>query len=192
MDKLSSRIVNLLIALMLISFNGVLQAEEFDPSWSPDFSIQPKETLIADQPINDINSELSHVTLLNCENKTLSAQQCLQIAELGGQLEMLVDANHDGMFERWSIAVGKMKNGEYAKVLLVQEAKSGKILQTLLVESHTPGFSALYFQQGKVLWGMCLSCDVLADIVWDQDKYYVSWQPDFHRQQIDGFLVDNR
>jgi hypothetical protein len=40
-----------------------------------------------------------------------------------------------------------------------------------MIDSAMLGFSALYFQQGIVMWGMCLSCDVLADIVWHQDAY---------------------
>jgi hypothetical protein len=175
------------------SFNSVsVQAEAFDPSWPLDFSIEPEDTKIANELVSDINPELTHIGLINCNNNTLSPQQCQQITESGGQLEMLVDGNHDGLFERWSIAVGKMQGGEYAKVLLVQDATSGRVLQTLLIESPMAGFSALYFQQGKVLWGMCLSCDVLADIVWGQEGYEVSWQPVLYASLRDEVLVDNR
>ena len=105
---------------------------------------------------------------------------------------MLVDGNQDGRFERWSIAVGKLRTGGYAKVLLVQDDSSGEVLQLMLVDSATPGFSALYFQQGVIMWGMCLSCDVLADIVWQEDRYQVSWVPNQYRSWNDEVLVDNR
>jgi len=39
---------------------------------------------------------------------------------------------------------------------------------------------------------MCLSCDVLADIVWQQDGYQVSWVPNQYRAWNDEALVDNR
>lgn len=164
----------------------------FDPSWSLDFSIEPKETFIAGQTVSALNNELTHIALINCENGSLSQQQCQQVADSGGLLNMLVDGNQDGEFERWSIAVGKLRNGEYAKVLLVQNAGSDEVLQLLLVESMTPGFSALYFQQGVIMWGMCLSCDVVADIVWQKNAYQVSWLPNQYRAWDEEVLVDNR
>ena len=165
---------------------------EFNPSWSLDFVLEPKQTSIAGQRVSELNNELTHIALINCENGSLSQQQCQQVADSGGQLDMLVDGNQDGQFERWSIAVGKKHNDEYAKVLLVQNDSSGEVLQLMLIDSATPGFSALYFRQGVIMWGMCLSCDVLADIVWQEDSYQVSWVPNQYRSWNDEVLVDNR
>lgn len=162
-------------ALLLIGMSVSASAEDYNPGWSLDFSVEPTETHIVGQRIIDLNDELTHIALINCENGSLNSQQCQQVADSGGQFQMLVDANQDGEFERWSIGVGKLRNGEYAKVLLIQNDASGEFSQLLLVDSATPGFSALYFQQGIVMWGMCLSCDVLADIVWQQNTYQVSW-----------------
>jgi hypothetical protein len=181
-----------LSVLLLVVASTSASAETFDPSWSLDFAIEPKETSISGQAVSELNDELTHVSIINCENGSLNQQQCQQIADSGGQLDMLVDGNQDGEFERWGIAVGKLRNGEYAKVLLVQDDRSGKVLQLLLVESATPGFSALYFQQGVIMWGMCLSCDVVADIVWQQDAYQVSWLPNQYRAWDNEALVDNR
>lgn len=186
------RKILILLASTSVCLSSIsVKASEFDPSWSLNFSIEPKATRISNHLVSEVNPELTHIELLSCDNKTLSKQQCQQIQNSAGQLTMLVDANHDGVFERWSIAVGKLKDGKYAKVLLVQDESSGRILQALLVESPNAGFSALYFQQGKILWGMCLSCDVLADIVWDEGAYSVSWQPSFHTQEPEELLVDN-
>lgn len=178
--------------LMLAIVSMSARAEVFDPSWSLDFSIEPKEVSISGQALSAMSEELTHIALINCENGSLTQQQCQQVADSGGLLDMLVDGNQDGQFERWSIAVGKLRNGEYAKVLLVQDDISGEVLQLLLVESVSPGFSALYFQQGVIMWGMCLSCDVVADIVWLQDAYQVSWLPNQDRSWSDEALVDNR
>jgi hypothetical protein len=162
-------------ALLLVGMSVSVSAQDFNYGWSLDFAVEPSETHIAGQAITDLNDELTHIALINCENGSLNSQQCQQVADSGGQFEMLVDANQDGEFERWSIGVGKLRNGEYAKVLLIQNDTNGEFSQLLLVDSATPGFSALYFQQGIVMWGMCLSCDVLADIVWQQNTYQVSW-----------------
>lgn len=182
------------LMLVVVSMSSRVEAldSEFDPSWSLDFAIEPRETSISGQAISALNDELTHIALINCENGSLNQQQCQQVADSGGLLEMLVDGNQDGQFERWSIGVGKMRNGGYAKVLLVQDDISGEVLQLLLVESVNPGFSALYFQQGIIMWGMCLNCDVVADIVWQQDAYQVSWLPNQARSWNDEVLVDNR
>jgi hypothetical protein len=182
----------LLLALVGFTANSSVSAETFDPSWSLEFAVEPKETSISGQKISELHDELTHIAIISCENSALNQQQCQQVADSGGQLNMLVDGNHDGEFERWSIAVGKLRNGEYAKVLLVQNDRSNEVLQLLLVESESPGFSALYFQQGIIMWGMCLSCDVLADIVWQQDAYQVSWLMDQSPSWADEILVDNR
>tara|TARA_Y100000782_G_scaffold84393_1_gene91434 strand:- start:693 stop:1283 length:591 start_codon:yes stop_codon:yes gene_type:complete len=177
--------------LLLVGMSVSVSAEDFNYGWSLDFAVEPSETHIAGQAIADLNDELTHIALINCENGSLNSQQCQQVADSGGQFEMLVDANQDGEFERWSIGVGKLRNGEYAKVLLIQNDASGEFTQLLLVDSATPGFSALYFQQGIVMWGMCLSCDVLADIVWQQNTYQVSWNanPINSRAWSDELLV---
>ena len=178
--------------LLLVIASMSVTAEVFDPSWSLDFAVEPKATSIAGQNIADLHDELTHIAVINCNNGALNQQQCQQIADSGGQLEMLVDGNQDGEFERWSIAVGKLRNGEYAKVVLVQNDHSDEVLQLLIVESENPGFSALYFQQGVIMWGMCLSCDVVADIIWQQNAYQVSWLPSQHRAWNYEVLVDNR
>jgi hypothetical protein len=178
------------LLLVLVSFTA--SAETFDPSWSLDFAIEPSATSISGQNISDLHDELTHIAIISCENGALNQQQCQQIADSGGQLDMLIDGNQDGEFERWNIAVGKLRNGEYAKVLLVQNDRSDEVLQLLLVESESPGFSALYFQQGVIMGGMCLSCDVLADIVWQQDAYQVSWLMNQSQSWADEILVDNR
>jgi len=173
------------------SLEPIFEAE-FDPSWSLDFALEPKQTSIAGQKVSELNDELTHIALVNCENGSLSQQQCQQVADSGGHMDLLVDGNQDGRYERWSIAVGKLKNGEYAKVLLVQDDSSSEVQQLMLIDSATPGFSALFFQQGFIMWGLCLSCDVLADIVWQQDGYQVSWVPNQYRAWNDEALVDNR
>jgi hypothetical protein len=187
----SLSILRPLSVLLLAAISLSANAEKFDPSWSLDFVIEPEETSIAGQAISVLNDELTHISMINCENGSLDQQQCQQVADSGGLLEMLVDGNQDGQFERWSIAVGKMRNGEYTKVLLVQDDRSGEVLQLLLVDSVNPGFSALYFQQGVIMWGMCLSCDVVADIEWQQDAYQVSWLSNQDRSWNDEALVDN-
>lgn len=182
------------LMLVVVSMSSRAEALDsaFDPSWSLDFALEPREASISGQAISALNDELTHIALINCENGSLNQQQCQQVADSGGLLEMLVDGNQDGQFERWSIGVGKMRKGGYAKVLLVQDDISGEVLQLLLVESVNPGFSALYFQQGIIMWGMCLNCDVVADIVWQQDAYQVSWLPSQARSWNDEVLVDNR
>ena len=182
----------LAVLLMTLVSLTAMAEPEFNPSWSLDFALEPKQTSIAGQKVLDLNDELTHIALINCDNGSLNQQQCQQVADSGGLLDMLVDGNQDGRFERWSIAVGKLRTGGYAKVLLVQDDSSGEVLQLMLVDSVTPGFSALYFQQGVIMWGMCLSCDVLADIVWQEDSYQVSWVPNQYRSWNDEVLVDNR
>ena len=196
MNALSYPLAVILMTLVSLStraeaFDSTFEPE-FNPSWSLDFVLEPKQTSIAGQRVSELNNELTHIALINCENGSLSQQQCQQVADSGGQLDMLVDGNQDGQFERWSIAVGKMHNDEYAKVLLVQNDSTDEVLQLMLIDSATPGFSALYFQQGVIMWGMCLSCDVLADIVWQEDSYQVSWVPNQYRTWNDEVLVDNR
>jgi hypothetical protein len=181
-----------LLVLVGVSANVSASQEAFDESWSLDYTAEPKETSISGQPLAELHEELTHVALINCYNGTLNQQQCEQVADLGGHLEIRVDANQDGELERWSIAVGQLRNGEYAKVLVVQHDLTDKVLQLMIIDSATPGFSALYFQQGIVMWGMCLSCDVLADIVWQHDTYQVSWLPKQYRAWDDEALVDNR
>jgi hypothetical protein len=75
-----------------------------------------------------------------------------------------------------------LRNGEYAKVLLIQNDLTDKVLQLMIIDSATPGFFALYFQPGIVMWGMYLSCEVLADIAWQQDVYQVVWLPNQYRE----------
>ncbi|MGK0475004.1 MAG: hypothetical protein ACJAYV_000655 [Oleispira sp.] len=181
-----------LLVLVGVSVNVSASEEIFDERWSLDYTVEPKETSISGQSIAELNEELTHIALINCHNGTLNQQQCEQVADLGGHLEMRVNGNQDGELERWSIAVGKLRNGEYAKVLVVQNDLTDEVLQLLIIDSVMPGFSALYFQQGIVMWGMCLSCDVLADIVWQQDTYQVSWLPNQQRAWDDEVLVDNR
>lgn len=182
----------LLLTSISISAGAEAFDSTFDPSWSLDFAIEPTDTSIAGHKLSELHDELTHIAVINCDNGALNQQQCEQVADSGGLLEMLVDGNQDGEFERWSIAVGKMRNGDYAKVLLVQNDNSGDVLQLLIVDSVTPGFSALFFQQGVVMWGMCLSCDVVADIVWQQEAYEVSWIPNHYRTWDEEVLVDNR
>lgn len=186
--------VRSLSALLLLGMSISVNADSFNYGWSLEFSVEPSDTHIEGQAISDLNDELTHITLINCENGSLNSQQCQQVADSGGQFEMLVDANQDGEFERWSIGVGKLRNGNYAKVLIIQDDTSGAFSQLLLVDSETPGFSALYFQQGIVMWGMCLSCDVLADIVWQQNTYQVSWNMNSinaHAWSDELLVVDN-
>lgn len=178
--------------LLLALVSQPASAAVFDPSWSLDYAIEPTEISISGQAISVLHDELTHVAMINCENGALNQQQCQQVADSGGVLDMLVDGNHDGIFERWSIAVGRMRTGGYAKVLLVQDDNTGEVLQALLVESVIPGFSALYFQQGVIMWGMCLSCDVVADIIWHQGTYQVSWLPKHNSSWSDEVLADNR
>jgi hypothetical protein len=173
-----------LLVLVGVSANVSAKEETFDESWSLDYTAEPKETSISGQPLAELHEELTHVALIQ--------QQCEQVADLGGHLEMRVDANQDGELERWSIGVGQLRNGEYAKVLLVQNDLTDEVLQLMIINSATPSFSALYFKQGIIMWGMCLSCDVLADIVWQQDTYQVRWLPNQYRAWDEEVLVDNR
>ncbi len=166
---------------LILALDSQALAETFDPSWSLDFTVEPIATHIAGEPVANLTNpgsdlELTHIATINCQQDVLSWQQCQQIERSGGLLEMYVDGNQDGKYERWSIAVGKTKAGKYAKLLLIQDTLTEQVLQVLHIESDVPGFSALYFHQGEVLWGMCLNCDVLADVVWDQNKYQVRWQ----------------
>ncbi len=163
--------------IFMATLSSPLLADEFDPSWSLDFSIEPKETHIAGNDLTNINGELTLISQVSCEHQALNAQQCQQVEDSGGQFDMLVDGNQDGRFERWQIAVAQLRNGNYAKVLLVHDDASGDLMQVLLVDSINPGFSALYFHQGQIMWGMCLSCDVLADVVWEAGAYQLKWQP---------------
>lgn len=167
----------LVVFIVMVMFSSPLLAKDFDPSWSLNFSVEPKETQIAGNDVADIHSELTLISPINCEHSALNSQQCQQVADSGGQFDLLVDGNQDGRFERWQIAVAQLRNGEYAKVLLVHDDASGELMQLLLVDSTNPGFSALYFHQGQIMWGMCLSCDVLADVVWEAGAYQLKWQP---------------
>jgi hypothetical protein len=178
--------------VLVVSANVSASEKIFDESWSLDYTAEPKETSISGQPLADLHKELTHIAIINCHNGALNQQQCEQVAKSGGYLEMRVDANQDGELERWSIAVGQLRNGEYAKVLLIQNDLTDTVLQLMIIDSAVPGFSALYFQQGIVMWGMCLSCDVLADIVWQHDAYQVVWLPNQYRAWDDETLVDNR
>jgi hypothetical protein len=186
-----------LVLFFMLTMTRYVHAEVFDPSWSLNFAIEPLSTHLAGESVVKLSAkisdvELSHIESINCQNGSLNLQQCQQIESSGGQLEMFVDANQDGEYERLSIAVGKTKTGEYAKLLLIQQATTGQVLQILLVESAIAGFSALYFHQGEIMWGMCLSCDVLADVVWEQGKYQVRWQQNLSDQWQDEVIVDNR
>lgn len=175
------RLPFIIIALMILPSTAVVAGEIFDPSWSLDFALEPQKTQIAGKSLASVNSmldgfELTHIEPINCQNNVLTARQCQQVADMGGQFEMLLDANQDGRLERWSIAVGKIKHGGYSKILLVQDDASGEILQLLQLKSETPSFSALNFQQGRIIWAMCLSCDVFADIAWQPGGFQITWR----------------
>lgn len=171
------QITALTALLSVFSLTHSAYGDEFDPSWSLDFSVEPQQSLLLPSSSSKLNAEISHITRLSCQQPILTAQQCQQIADLGGLLEILIDGNRDGLLERWSIGVARLKAGGYAKVLIIEDDISHKVIQTLVIESETPGFSALYVQQGAVMWGMCLSCDVLANIVWGDGAYKVDWLP---------------
>lgn len=144
-----------LLVLVGVSANVSASQEAFDESWSLDYTAEPKETSISGQPLAELHEELTHVALINCYNGTLNQQQCEQVADLGGHLEIRVDANQDGELERWSIAVGQLRNGEYAKVLVVQHDLTDKVLQLMIIDSATPGSLHCTFNQ-KLLCGVCI------------------------------------
>lgn len=183
----------LLLKCLLISLlfsASIARAELFDPSWTVEFSLEPSRTLLSGTSLTELHEELSAIEIINCSGKVLSDQQCQQVADSGGHFHMTIDANQDGRYELWSIAVAKLHTGSYAKAIIIQDEETGGILQTLLVDSDIPGFSALYFHQGRIMWGMCLSCDVLADIVWGGVDYQVVWQPNYSSNLPEGILVD--
>lgn len=190
MNVLNALLPTLLIAYLL-SFSGFSQADDYDLSWSLDLNVEPTKTQIAGTQINEFNSEIVYIEPLTCDHPSLNQQKCQQVEESGGQFEMIVDGNQDGRYERWSIAVAKLKGGEYAKVLLIQDELNSELMQLLFVEANAPGFSALYLQQGQVMWGMCLSCDVLADIVWQQGQYQLQWEPKVMTVWSEQVLVNN-
>ncbi|MEH6449147.1 MAG: hypothetical protein V7765_10790 [Oleispira sp.] len=185
------QIIALTALFSVLSLTPRAYGDEFDPSWSLDFSVEPQESLLLPSSLTKLNAEISHITRLSCQQPILTAQQCQQIADLGGLLEILIDGNRDGSLERWSIGVARLKAGGYAKVLIIEDAISHSVIQTLVIESETPGFSALYVQQGTVMWGMCLSCDVLADIVWGDGGYKVDWLPNRDAELKNEVIVNN-
>jgi hypothetical protein len=189
--KVTVQAIAMLCLLVGIISSTQVQAEDFNPSWSLDYAVEPSQKQIAGEPLLQLDAELTHIEFINCEHESLSNEQCRQIAELGGELEMKLDMNQDGCFEVLRIAVAKLRNDEYAKVLVIQDEMTHKVIQTLIVESEIPGFSALYFQEGQVMWGMCLSCDVLADIEWSQGEYHMNWKPAQSEILDDEIIVEN-
>lgn len=189
--KVSVQIIAMLCLLLNVISSAQVQAEGFDPSWSLDYAVEPSQKQVSGMPLLQLDAELSHIEFINCEHQSLTHERCSQIADLGGELEMKLDMNQDGRFEVLRIAVAKLQSGAYAKVLVIQDEMTQKVIQTLLVESETPGFSALYFQEGQVMWGMCLSCDVLADVKWHKGKYHLSWQPVQYELWGEKIIVEN-
>lgn len=172
-----SKIIRLLSFSALFSVLNIINcsyADDFDPSWSTNFSVEPT-TPIASPEISSLNAEISHITRLSCHQSQMTEQQCQQIADSGGLFDLLIDSNRDGILERMSTGVAKLKAGGYAKVLIIEDNLTQRADQVLIIESEIPGFSALYFDHGVVMWGMCLSCDVLADIVWKNGAYEAQW-----------------
>lgn len=161
---------------LILAFNilNCSYADNLDPRWSINFAVEPTAPVLPSD-VSNPNSDISHITRLSCTQPQMTEQQCQQIADSGGSLSILIDSNRDGVFERMSTGVAKLKAGGYAKVLIIEDNLTQRVEQVLMVESEIPGFSALYFDQGIVMWGMCLSCDVLADIVWRKGNYGMEW-----------------
>lgn len=193
--KVSIQAMIMLCILLGLARSGAIYAEEFNPSWSLDYVIEPKQQQISGVSLLKIDTELTYVEFINCEHQSLSIMQCNQIAEFGGELEMRLDMNKDGQTEVWRIGVAKLLSGDYAKVLVIQDAFSNAVIQTLIVESSLPGFSALHFGQGQVRWAMCLSCDVMADVEWREGEYHLRWQSNLDEnggKNWEGIIVGNR
>lgn len=180
-SRVSIQAIFILCAFLGLSQSGHTYGDDFNSGWSLDYVVEPSQVSISGVSLIEIDSELTHIEFINCQHQSLSIEQCNQIDELGGELELSLDMNGDGQAEIWRIAVAKLMSGDYAKVLVIQDANTSKVIQTLIVESYEPGFSALYFHRGKVMWGMCLSCDVLADIEWKDGSYHILWQPHLDR-----------
>jgi hypothetical protein len=190
-SKVSLQAAVMLCMLAGVISSGQVHASDYNPSWSLDYSLEPSQKQISGVPLEHIDAELTHIEFLSCEHESLTHEQCHQIAEFGGELEMQLDTNQDGRFEILRIAVAKLQNNEYAKVLVIQDEVTRQVIQTLIVESELPGFSALYFQEGQLMWGMCLSCDVLADIEWNNEEYYVRWKPAQYELLDEVVIVEN-
>lgn len=172
-----NKIIRLLSFTALILALNILNcsyADNFDPRWSINFAVEPTAPVLPSD-VSSPNSDITHITRLSCSLPQMTEQQCQQIADSGGIFEILIDSNRDGVFERMSTGVAKLKAGGYAKVLIIEDNLTQRVEQVLIVESEIPGFSALYFDRGVVMWGMCLSCDVLADIVWRKGIYEMEW-----------------
>lgn len=191
LSKVSIQAIPMLCILLGLTSSGMSYAAEFNPSWSLDYVIEPKQQQISGVPLLKIDAELTHIEFINCEHQSLSIKQCNQIAEFGGELEMLLDMNQDGQPEIWRIGVAKLLSGDYAKVLVIQDAFSNEVVQTFIVESAQPGFSTLHFSQGQVRWAMCLSCDVMADVEWNNGEYHMRWQPNFYVSADEEVVVNN-
>lgn len=179
MNQFNKVIIKLSAYMATISFLFIMasvKADEFDPAWSLDFTIKPEQTDYLGQSVETIHEELHFIQALSCEQGVLTQEQCQQVSDSGGQFSMLVDANQDGEFERWQVAFAELKTGEQAKVLLIQDLTTHKVLQTIILTSEGSAFSALYFQQGQLYWGMCISCDVLADVNWQGGAFQLEWQ----------------
>jgi hypothetical protein len=166
--------------LFSLLFNQGLQANEEDASWSANFLVEPSQTELFGYTASEINNDFQLIEAISCQQQDINPIQCQQVADSGGAFELLVDQNHDGQLEVWSIAIAKLVSGSYAKVLIIRDEQSGALLQSFLVDSHE-AFSALYFYQGRILWGMCLHCDVMADVSWQTDMFQLSWQQELHQ-----------
>lgn len=172
----------LLLCLTLMSRGSA--ANEYDASWVVSFSVLPSQTSLWGYKAEDINNEFLYIEALNCQLSSLEPYQCQQVADSGGAFELVLDQNQDGNFEVWSVAFAKLKTGRLAKVLIIREEATGKLLNSFIVDSNN-SFSALYFYQGRVLWGMCLHCDVLADVSWQEERFQLSWQSELEfREEV--------
>ena len=59
------------LLMTLVSLTAIAEPE-FNPSWSLDFALEPKQTSIAGQKVLDLNDELTHIALINCDNGSLN------------------------------------------------------------------------------------------------------------------------
>ena len=141
----------------------VTSAGAQETAWWVRATFEPRDETVEGIPVAKLDPDWVKASALSEADLPEGAQEeGWRLTDVGFALSLEADLDGDGVRERVVVGVYRHRSGATGRFLLVLGRKprgTSWVKRALFSNEGDPGFSAVGFFEGRLLWVTCLICD---------------------------------
>jgi hypothetical protein len=156
-----------LLSLAVVSIALGTGSDHLDDAWWLTARFAPQDVAIEAIPVRELDPSWVAASALKAAVLPAQASSAGESVEAhGGAFEVSSDFDRDGRIDRALVGVYKTDSGDVGRFLLVLTVgKRGMwSKRALFKQQGEAGFSVLFLQRGRLVWGFCMECDSSCDV----------------------------